>query len=53
MAKYGEVNSLAMTKKRIQELDLPLMNPNNIKNDLTAFTVSQKQKRSNYWNICC
>ncbi len=41
MAKYGRgLICLAMTKNRIEELDLPLMNPNNIKNDLTAFTVS-------------
>ncbi len=41
MAKYGRgLICLAMTKERIKELDLPLMNPNNKKNDLTAFTVS-------------
>ena len=41
MAKYGRgLICLAMTKERIEELDLPLMNPKNIKNDLTAFTVS-------------
>ena len=45
MAKYGRgLICLAMTKKRIEELELPLMNPNNIKNDLTAFTVSIEAK---------
>ena len=45
MAKYGRgLICLAMTKERIEELDLPLMNPNNIKNDLTAFTVSIEAK---------
>ncbi len=45
MAKHGRgLICLAMTKKRIEELDLPLMNPNNIKNDLTAFTVSIEAK---------
>ena len=41
MAKFGRgLICLAMTKERIEKLELPLMNPNNIKNDLTAFTVS-------------
>ncbi len=45
MAKYGRgLICLAMTKERINELDLPLMNPNNQKNDLTAFTVSIEAK---------
>ncbi len=45
MAKHGRgLICLAMTKNRIEELDLPLMNPNNIKNDLTAFTVSIEAK---------
>ncbi len=45
MAKYGRgLICLAMTKKRIEELHLPLMNPKNIKNDLTAFTVSIEAK---------
>ncbi len=45
MAKYGRgLICLAMTKNRIEQLDLPLMNPNNQKNDLTAFTVSIEAK---------
>ena len=45
MAKYGRgLICLSMTKQRIEELDLPLMNPNNQKNDLTAFTVSIEAK---------
>tara|TARA_B100000575_G_scaffold170632_1_gene136582 strand:+ start:3026 stop:4129 length:1104 start_codon:yes stop_codon:yes gene_type:complete len=45
MAKYGRgLICLAMTKNRIEELNLPLMNPNNQKNDLTAFTVSIEAK---------
>ncbi len=45
MAKYGRgLICLAMTKDRIEKLDLPLMNPNNKKNDLTAFTVSIEAK---------
>ena len=45
MAKYGRgLICLAMTKDRIEKLDLPLMNPNNQKNDLTAFTVSIEAK---------
>ena len=46
MAKHGRgLICLAMTKKRIEELDLPLMNPKNKKNDLTAFTVSIEAKK--------
>ena len=45
MAKYGRgLICLALTKKRIDELELPLMNPSNQKNDLTAFTVSIEAK---------
>jgi len=45
MAKYGRgLICLAMTKERIEKLDLPLMNPKNSKNDLTAFTVSIEAK---------
>ena len=45
MAKYGRgLICLSMTKQRIKELELPLMNPNNQKNDLTAFTVSIEAK---------
>ena len=45
MAKYGRgLICLAMTKERIEDLNLPLMNPNNQKNDLTAFTVSIEAK---------
>ncbi len=33
-----------MTKQRIEELNLPLMNPSNQKNDLTAFTISIEAK---------
>ncbi len=45
MAKYGRgLICLALTKSRIEQLDLPLMNPNNQKNDLTAFTVSIEAK---------
>ena len=45
MAKHGRgLICLAMTKKRIEELGLPLMNPKNEKNDLTAFTVSIEAK---------
>ena len=34
MAKYGRgLICLSMTKQRIEELNLPLMNPNNQKND--------------------
>ncbi len=45
MAKFGRgLICLALTKKRIDELELPLMNPSNQKNDLTAFTVSIEAK---------
>ena len=45
MAKFGRgLICLAMTKDRIQQLGLPLMNPDNQKNDLTAFTVSIEAK---------
>ena len=45
MAKHGRgLICLALTKKRIEELELPLMNPSNIKNDLTGFTVSVEAK---------
>ncbi|SVE38405.1 uncharacterized protein METZ01_LOCUS491259, partial [marine metagenome] len=41
MAKYGRgLICLSLTKQRINELELPLMNPSNQKNDLTAFTIS-------------
>ena len=46
MSKYGRgLICLAMTKENIERLDLPLMNPNNKKNDLTAFTVSIEAKQ--------
>ncbi|PPR46482.1 MAG: Riboflavin biosynthesis protein RibBA [Alphaproteobacteria bacterium MarineAlpha5_Bin9] len=45
MAKYGRgLICLALTKNRINELQLPLMNPSNQKNDLTAFTISIEAK---------
>ena len=45
MAKYGRgLICLALTKQRINELNLPLMNPSNEKNDLTAFTISIEAK---------
>ncbi|MBS56560.1 MAG: 3,4-dihydroxy-2-butanone-4-phosphate synthase [Rickettsiales bacterium] len=45
MAKYGRgLICLALTKQRIDELGLPLMNPSNQKNDLTAFTISIEAK---------
>ncbi len=45
MAKHGRgLICLSMTKQRIEELNLPLMNPNNQKNDLTAFTISIEAK---------
>jgi 3,4-dihydroxy 2-butanone 4-phosphate synthase/GTP cyclohydrolase II len=41
MTKYGRgLVCLSLTKERIDELELPLMNPSNQKNDLTAFTIS-------------
>ena len=46
MAKHGRgLICLSMTKQRIEELELPLMNPDNQKNDLTAFTVSIEAKK--------
>ena len=45
MSKHGRgLICLSMTKQRIEELELPLMNPNNQKNDLTAFTISIEAK---------
>ena len=45
MSKYGRgLICLALTKQRIDELQLPLMNPSNQKNDLTAFTISIEAK---------
>ena len=45
MSKFGRgLICLAMTKRRINELSLPLMNPSNQKNDLTAFTISIEAK---------
>lgn len=45
MTKYGRgLVCLSLTKKRINELNLPLMNPLNQKNDLTAFTISIEAK---------
>ena len=45
MTKYGRgLVCLTLTKKRIDELNLPLMNPSNQKNDLTAFTISIEAK---------
>ena len=45
MSKYGRgLICLALSKKRTDELELPLMNPSNQKNDLTAFTVSIEAK---------
>ena len=45
MAKHGRgLICLSMTKQRIEELELPLMNPDNQKNDLTAFTISIEAK---------
>ena len=45
MAKYGRgLICLALTKQRINELELPLMNPSNQSNDLTAFTISIEAK---------
>ena len=46
MAKYGRgLICLALTKKRINELELPLMHPSNQNNDLTAFTISIEAKK--------
>ena len=45
IAKYGSgIICLAVSKKRSDELELPLMNPSNQKNDLTAFTISIEAK---------
>ena len=45
MTKFGRgLVCLALTKNRINELKLPLMNPSNQKNDLTAFTISIESK---------
>ena len=45
MTKFGRgLVCLSLTKKRINELNLSLMNPSNEKNDLTAFTVSIEAK---------
>ena len=45
MTKFGRgLVCLSLTKKRINELNLSLMNPLNEKNDLTAFTVSIEAK---------
>ena len=45
MTKYGRgLVCLSLTKDRINELELPLMNPSNLKNDLTAFTISIEAK---------
>ena len=45
MAKFGRgLICLALTKQRINDLKLPLMNPSNQKNDLTAFTISIEAK---------
>ena len=45
MTKYGRgLVCLSLTKDRIDELGLPLMNPSNQKNDLTAFTISIEAK---------
>jgi len=45
MTKYGRgLVCLSLTKQRINDLNLPLMNPSNQKNDLTAFTISIEAK---------
>ena len=45
MAKYGRgLICLALSKQRTDELELPLMNPSNQTNDLTAFTISIEAK---------
>ena len=45
MTKYGRgLVCLSLTKNRIDKLQLPLMNPSNQKNDLTAFTISIEAK---------
>ena len=46
MAKFGRgLICLSLTKQRINELNLPLMNPLNQTNDLTAFTISIEAKK--------
>ena len=46
MSKYGRgLICLALTKKRTDELELPLMNPSNQQNDLTAFTISIEARK--------
>ena len=46
MSKYGRgLICLSLTKQRINELNLPLMNPLNQKNDLTAFTISIEARK--------
>src|SRR5262245_6308574 len=41
MAKYGRgLVCLALTRQRVEELDLPLMAPRNLSRHQTAFTVS-------------
>ena len=46
MAKYGRgLICLALSKQRTDELELPLMNPSNQTNDLTAFTISIEAKK--------
>ena len=53
MAKYGRgLICLSLTKKRINELQLPFMNPANQNNDLTAFTVSIEAKEGVSKGIC-
>ena len=45
MTKFGRgLVCLSLTKQRIDDLNLPLMNPSNQKNDLTAFTISIEAK---------
>ena len=45
MSKFGRgLICLALTKQKINDLDLPLMNPTNQNNDLTAFTISIEAK---------
>jgi len=45
MTKFGRgLVCLSLTKERIDELNLPLMNPSNQSNDLTAFTISIEAK---------
>jgi len=45
MSKFGRgLICLALTKQKINDLALPLMNPTNQNNDLTAFTISIEAK---------